>query len=123
MQRVRFLPAASLPDHLVEQLLSALDQLVLLMLAEQDRRPRESQPLHEVVAAARAVRGELARHRGAAGERCLVTKEAVFEVSSTLSSAAEALSKEDFHAAAFVLRAVDDRLLEQIVEAQPLTPA
>ncbi|MHB8247149.1 MAG: hypothetical protein ACYDGN_17760 [Acidimicrobiales bacterium] len=119
--RVRFLPAAWLPRPLLDQLQTAMEQLSSLLSAGETLG---AEP-HALRAAAviRGVRRELARHSGPADEPCLLTKEVVFDLSDQLGVAAGLLAGVGLHAAALVASAVDDRLLEQLVETQPMAPA
>ena len=121
VERVRFLPAAWLPRTLLDQIEPGLRQVVLFL--DLNDSPSPGSRVEEAADSVRAVSYELARHVGRPGEACVLTKQAVFEVSDLLTGASALLSEAGMHAAALALAAVDDRLVERIIETQPVAPA
>lgn len=119
-QRVQFLPAARLPATLFDQLDGALEELLVVFFPNY---PVAAWRLDRAAETIIGLRSTLRRHRGTAGEPCLVTKEAVFELSEGLIEAASLFADWGMRAARLVVIAVDDRLVEQIVETQPIAPA
>jgi hypothetical protein len=116
---VRFLPVAWLPREVLEELDRALCQLVEGVRARA-RAGREAAELSEGIARAR---GELARHAGPPGEPCLLTKEAILDLSAEMSAASRSLREAGLFAAAFVASGVEACLVERILDAQPMAPA
>ncbi|MGO9558172.1 MAG: hypothetical protein ACLPYW_03680 [Acidimicrobiales bacterium] len=121
VERVRFLPAAWFPRPLLDQIEPALRQVVSLV--ELIDSPSVGSLAEEAADSIRAASYELARHSGRPGEACMLTKQAVFDVSDLLTRASALLSGAGMHAAALAVTAVDERVVEQIVETQPIAPA
>ena len=120
VERVRFLPAAWLPRPLFDQIVPALEQVCLAFPAH---RESDGSPTRRAIEAIESVRRELRRHAGSPEEPCLLTKQVVFDLSHLLGDASELLSSAGLHAAAFATAAVEDRLLERLIEPQPMAPA
>lgn len=116
------MPAAWLPRSLLDQVEPALRQLLVSLVELPSPQGRDA-GIEKAVDSVRAANFELARHAGRDGEACVLTKDAVFEVSDLLTRARSLFSEAGLHAAALVVAAIDDRLVERIIETQPMTPA
>lgn len=116
--RVRFLPAAVLPERLRWQIESALEELAGYLAGGP-----ASEPLAEASAALGAARQELSRHCGEPGELFVLTKEAVFRLSEQLASASRLFAAAGSQAAALATAAIEERLCELIADVQPVAPA
>ncbi|MHB1987435.1 MAG: hypothetical protein ACYCSF_05565 [Acidimicrobiales bacterium] len=121
--RVRFLPAAWLERSLLDKIEPALDELVATLSCREASRCGLPGCLEQAAEYIGAVRSGLARHDGGMGEPCLLTKDAVFEMSELLSRAAAVLSAGGLHTPSLAVTAIDDRLVERIVELHPMAPA
>jgi hypothetical protein len=112
---LRFLPAAWFPADVLDEIETALAQVCCEVQAA-GCGDDVGEPLSFVSC-------ELSRHSGAPDEACLVMKSAVLDMAAALSTAARFASRHGLAAAAFALAGIEGRLLELLVDAQPMASA
>ncbi len=108
---LRFLPAVWLPAGVLAEIETALCQVGATAHAS-GASDVERSLVH--------VSDQLSRHSGAPEEVCMVTKSAALDMAAELTGAARLASRHGLAAAAFALAGIESRLLELLVDAQPM---
>lgn len=117
---VRFLPAALLAPRSLSRLRRDLRLLSWLALSGGNSAGPERLAAASLLEFALA---ELDRHAGGRGEVCILTKDAVFDLSARLGEAAELLVETELDIPVALARRLEAQLVGELVEAQPVAPA
>jgi len=118
---LRLLPAALVPEEVVGQVHAALGQLQEVVGS---RRQWSATPAgRRALGSLAEARLALARHTAVPGEAIILTKEALLELVAALAAAADALGRSGCLVGSFAAAGLEGRLLERLVDAQPMAPA
>jgi hypothetical protein len=118
---LRLLPAALVPAEVVGQVHTALGQLQEVV---RSHRQWPATPAgRRALGCLAEARSGLARHTPVPGEDAVLTKDALLELVAALATAGDALGRAGCLVGSFAAAGLEGRLLERLVDAQPMAPA
>jgi hypothetical protein len=118
---LRLLPAAVVPADVVGQVHTALGQLVDLLQSR--RQWSATRAGRHALGCLAEVHSGLLRHTPVEGEDAVLTKDALLELLAALATAGDALGQAGCVVGSFAAAGLEGRLLERLVDAQPMAPA